>query len=59
MRVAISLDWEIISNKHTNRQTPIFRFKDGPVTRAAKTGVILFLEDFDLPSQVFLVNAPL
>jgi MoxR-like ATPase len=33
------------------RSKPVFLFRDGPVTRAAKLGHVLFLEDWDVPSQ--------
>jgi hypothetical protein len=45
-------DWTVISNKRTDCQKPFFQFRDGPVTKAAKLGQLLFLEDFNLPSQV-------
>ena len=34
-----------------DKDKAMFLFKDGPVTEAVKTGRILLLEDFDLPSQ--------
>ncbi|CAF1367770.1 unnamed protein product, partial [Rotaria sordida] len=43
--------WEKLNRSDFDRTKPIFLFKDGPVTRAAKYGGILFLEDLNLPSQ--------
>ena len=33
------------------RNKPLFLYRDGPITEAVKYGRLLFLEDFDLPSQ--------
>jgi hypothetical protein len=35
----------------SKRQAPLFVFRDGPVTAAAKAGGLLLLEDWDSPSQ--------
>jgi MoxR-like ATPase len=42
--------WSSLKNSR-DRSQPIFLFRDGPVTKAAKSGGVLFLEDFDLPTQ--------
>lgn len=46
--------WLTVSNEHTDRSKPIFLFQDGPVTKAAKLGQLLLLEDFNLPSQAVM-----
>ena len=39
------------NTKQGDRSKPLFLFKDGPVTKCAKYGNLLCLEDFDAPSQ--------
>eukprot|EP01127_Copromyxa_protea_P008978 TRINITY_DN2080_c0_g1_i4.p1 TRINITY_DN2080_c0_g1~~TRINITY_DN2080_c0_g1_i4.p1 ORF type:complete len:7466 (-),score=1064.85 TRINITY_DN2080_c0_g1_i4:44-22441(-) len=46
----IKATWESLASA-TDRSQPIFLFRDGPITRAAKAGCLLFLEDFNLPYQ--------
>ncbi|CAF3117064.1 unnamed protein product [Rotaria sp. Silwood2] len=46
--------WEGLIDPSVDRTEPIFLFNDGSVTKAAKHGGILFLEDLDLPSQAVI-----
>lgn len=43
--------WQRLCDPSTRVSDPLFAFRDGPVTQAAKQGSMLFLEDFDAPSQ--------
>lgn len=43
--------WQRLSSPALRTADPLFIFRDGPVTRAAKAGSLLLLEDFDGPSQ--------
>ena len=43
--------WQQLCSPATKTSDPLFIFRDGPVTRAAKQGQLLLLEDFDSPSQ--------
>ncbi|CAF3665321.1 unnamed protein product [Rotaria sp. Silwood1] len=46
--------WQTLTANDLNHTKPIFIFKDGPVTTAAKRGCILVLEDLDLSSQAVI-----
>lgn len=41
--------WDVASNPAASRGGPVFVFRDGPATRAAKLGLPLLLEDWDAP----------
>jgi midasin (ATPase involved in ribosome maturation) len=43
--------WQRLCSSSLRVSDPLFIFRDGPVTRAAKQGSLLLLEDFDAPSQ--------
>lgn len=43
--------WQRLSDPATRTSDPLFIFRDGPVTVAAKQGLLLCIEDFDSPSQ--------
>jgi hypothetical protein len=43
--------WQRLCSPALRTSNPLFIFRDGPVTRAAKQGSLLLLEDFDAPSQ--------
>jgi hypothetical protein len=43
--------WHQLRNPMLNVSDPLFVFRDGPVSCAAKQGKLLLLEDFDSPSQ--------
>jgi len=43
--------WDKLQAASVEQADLFFLFKDGPVTKAAKLGQPLFLEDFDMPSQ--------
>ena len=49
---SIRQSWNLVKNFY-NEKTPTrcFKFREGPVTKAVKLGSLLYLEDFDLPSQ--------
>lgn len=53
MVAVIRTSWEVVRSAEGSggRRGPVFVFNDGPVTRAAKLGLPLLLEDFDAPSQ--------
>lgn len=47
--------WDLATNYYRNyddeKAPRYFKFREGPVTKAVKLGSLLYLEDFDLPSQ--------
>lgn len=47
----VQQSWDKLQAASVEQADLFFLFKDGPVTKAAKLGQPLFLEDFDMPSQ--------
>ena len=43
--------WVLVTNFYKEYTPRCFKFREGPVTKAVKLGSLLYLEDFDLPSQ--------